>query len=53
MTEAARHIAEGAEAQRAGDRRRLEQAVRWLWSLMPPDEQEARCERAVRPGLKQ
>jgi len=51
--EAARRIGEGADALRAGDRRKLEQAVRWLWSLMPPDEQAARRERAVRPGLKQ
>jgi molecular chaperone DnaK len=53
MEEAARHIDEGAEALRAGDRQKLKQAVRWLWSLMPPDEQAARRERAVKPGLKQ
>jgi hypothetical protein len=53
MEEAARRIGEGAEALRAGDRRKLEQAVRWLWSLMPPDEQAARRERAVKPGLRQ
>jgi molecular chaperone DnaK len=53
MEEAARHIAAGTEALRTGDRRGLEQAVRWLWSLMPPDEQAARRERAVKPGLKQ
>ncbi|HWW74537.1 MAG TPA: Hsp70 family protein [Pyrinomonadaceae bacterium] len=53
MGEAARHIDEGAEALRAGDRQKLKQAVRWLWSLMPPDEQAARRERAVKPGLKE
>ena len=31
----------------------LERAVSWLWSLLPPDEQAARKERAVKPGLKQ
>ena len=51
--EAARWLAQGEEALRAGDRRQLEQAVRWLWSLMPPDEGAARHERAARPGLKQ
>jgi hypothetical protein len=51
--EAARWIAQGHDALQAGDRRKLEQAVRWLWSLMPPDEQAAHRERAVKPGLKQ
>ncbi|MFN2417253.1 MAG: Hsp70 family protein [Pyrinomonadaceae bacterium] len=51
--EAARWVARGEEAQRAGERRKLEDAVRWLWSLLPPDEQAAQKERAVRPGLKQ
>jgi hypothetical protein len=37
----------------AGDRKQLERAVSWLWSLLPPDEQSARRERAVKPGLKQ
>ncbi|MDT7809212.1 MAG: molecular chaperone HscC [Acidobacteriota bacterium] len=51
--EATRWIAQGHDALQAGDRRKLEQAVRWLWSLMPPDEQAAHKERAVKPGLKQ
>jgi molecular chaperone DnaK len=51
--ESARWIAEGQEAIEAGDRKKLEQAVRWLWSLMPADEQSAQKERAVKPGLKQ
>jgi hypothetical protein len=37
----------------SGDRKQLERAVSWLWSLLPPDEQAARKERAVKPGLKQ
>ena len=51
--EAERRIAEGRVALQAGDRKGLEQAVRWLWSLLPPDEQAAQKERAVKPGLKQ
>jgi molecular chaperone DnaK len=51
--EAARRVAQGQEALEASDRRKLEEAVSWLWSLLPPDEQAARKERAVRPGLKQ
>jgi molecular chaperone DnaK len=51
--EAARWVARGHEALEAGERRKLEEAVRWLWSLLPPDEQAAQKERAVRPGLKQ
>jgi molecular chaperone DnaK len=51
--EAARWLAEGQEALQAGDRKKLERAVGWLWSLLPPDEQAARRERVVRPGLKQ
>jgi molecular chaperone DnaK len=51
--EAARRLAEGDEALRASDRQKLERAVRWLWSLLPPDEQTARDERAAKPGLKQ
>lgn len=51
--EAARWVAQGHEALQAGDRKQLERAVSWLWSLLPPDEQAARRERAVRPGLKQ
>jgi molecular chaperone DnaK len=51
--EAARRVAEGREALQSGDRRKLERAVGWLWSLLPPDEQAAQRERAVRPGLKQ
>jgi DNA-binding GntR family transcriptional regulator len=51
--EAARWIAQGQEALQSGDRKQLERAVSWLWSLLPPDEQSARKERAVKPGLKQ
>jgi molecular chaperone DnaK len=51
--EAARWLAEGEEAVKADDKQKLERAVRWLWSLLPPDEQTAREERAARPGLKQ
>jgi len=51
--EAARWLAQGREALDSGDRRKLEQAVRWLWSLQPPDEQAAAHQRALRPGLKQ
>ncbi|MFL6257073.1 MAG: Hsp70 family protein [Pyrinomonadaceae bacterium] len=51
--EAARWVAQGQEALQAGDRKQLERAVSWLWSLLPPDEQAARHERAVKPGLKQ
>ncbi|HEX6185894.1 MAG TPA: hypothetical protein VFZ44_18545, partial [Pyrinomonadaceae bacterium] len=51
--EAARRVAQGQEALEASDRRKLEEAVSWLWSLLPPDEQAAQKERAVRPGLKQ
>lgn len=50
---AARWLAEGEEALTNDDREKLERAVRWLWSLLPPDEQTARDERAARPGLKQ
>jgi hypothetical protein len=50
---AANWLAEGEEALKASDRQKLERAVRWLWSLVPPDEQAARDERAARPGLKQ
>jgi molecular chaperone DnaK len=51
--EAARRLAEGEEALQASDRRKLELAVRRLWSLLPADEQTARDERAAKPGLKQ
>jgi hypothetical protein len=34
--EAARWLAEGEEALQASDRQKLERAVRWLWSLLPP-----------------
>ena len=51
--EAERRVAQGQEALEAGDRRKLEEAVSWLWSLLPPDEQAAQKERAVRPGIKQ
>lgn len=51
--EAARRLREGDEALQASDRRKLELAVRWLWSLLPADEQTARDERAAKPGLKQ
>ncbi|MFL6282778.1 MAG: Hsp70 family protein [Pyrinomonadaceae bacterium] len=51
--EAARWLAEGEEALRASDRGKLERAVRWLWSLLPADEQTTRDERAAKPGLKQ
>jgi molecular chaperone DnaK len=51
--EAARWLAEGEEALQSNDRQKLERAVRWLWSLLPPDVQTAREERAARPGLKQ
>ena len=50
---AARWLAEGEEALTTGEREKLERAVRWLWSLLPPDEQTARDERAAKPGLKQ
>jgi hypothetical protein len=50
---AARWLAEGDEALQTDDRQKLERAVRWLWSLLPPDEQTAREERAAKPGLKQ
>jgi molecular chaperone DnaK len=51
--ESTRWITQGQEALQAGEREKLEQAVRWLWSLMPADEQAAQKERAARPGLKQ
>jgi molecular chaperone DnaK len=51
--ESARWLAQGQEAVQASDRKKLEQAVRWLWSLLPADEQAAQKERAVKPGLKQ
>lgn len=51
--EGARWLAEGEEALKTGDRQKLERSVRWLWSLIPPDEQTARDERAAKPGLKQ
>jgi hypothetical protein len=51
--EAARRLAEGRAALEGGDRRGLERAVRWLWSLQPPDAQAAAQERVIRPGLKQ
>jgi molecular chaperone DnaK len=51
--EAARWLAEGEEALQVSDREKLERAVRWLWSLLPADEQTARDERAAKPGLKQ
>jgi hypothetical protein len=51
--EAARWLVEGEEALKADDRQKLERAVRWLWSLLPPDEQTAREERAAKSGLKQ
>ncbi len=51
--EAARRVAQGQEALESGDRQKLQEAVSWLWSLLPPDEQAAQKERAVRPGLKQ
>jgi hypothetical protein len=50
---AARWLADGEEALKNQDREKLERAVRWLWSLLPPDEQTARDERAAKPGLKQ
>jgi molecular chaperone DnaK len=51
--EAARWLAQGEEAARAKDRKRLEQAVRWLWSLEPVEEQTAAEERGARPGLRE
>jgi molecular chaperone DnaK len=51
--ESARWIAQGEEALQKGDRQKLEQAVRWLWSLRPVEEQTAQKERSLRPGLKQ
>jgi molecular chaperone DnaK len=51
--EAERRLGEARDALEAGDRKKFETAVRWLWSLLPPDEQAARQERAVKPGLKQ
>jgi molecular chaperone DnaK len=51
--ESARWLAQGEEALQSSDRKKLEQAVRWLWSLMPVEEQAAQKERGVKPGLKQ
>jgi len=51
--EAARWLAKGEEALGKQDRPGVEQAVRWLWSLMPVEEQAAQKERALKPGLKQ
>ncbi len=51
--EAARWLAQGEEAMRNKDRKQLELAVRWLWSLEPVEEQTAVKERGVRPGLKE
>ena len=51
--EAARWLAQGEEAVRDKDRKRLEQAVRWLWSLEPVEEQTAAKERGIRPGLRE
>ncbi|HLM56639.1 MAG TPA: Hsp70 family protein [Pyrinomonadaceae bacterium] len=51
--EAARWLGQGDEALEKKDRNKLEQAVRWLWSLMPVEEQTAARERAAKPGLKQ
>jgi molecular chaperone DnaK len=51
--EADKWLAQGREAAARRDRAQLEQAVRRLWPLMPPDVQVEETERAVRPGLKQ
>ena len=50
--EAARWLAQGQAALKNHDRQKLEQSVRWLWSLQPADEQAAARERVIRPGLK-
>jgi molecular chaperone DnaK len=50
--EARKWLAHGAQALEAGDRAKLEEAVRWLWSLRPVEEQTANTERALRPGLR-
>lgn len=51
--ESERWLAQGEVALQSNDRKKLEQAVRWLWSLMPVEEQAAQQERGVKPGLKQ
>jgi molecular chaperone DnaK len=51
--EADRWLAQGRAAGARRDRPQLEQAVRRLWSLMPPEAQVEETERAVRPGLRQ
>jgi molecular chaperone DnaK len=50
--EADRWLAQGREAMRDGDRKSLEQSVRWLWSLMPADARVEERERVLPPGLK-
>ncbi|HVF49449.1 MAG TPA: Hsp70 family protein [Pyrinomonadaceae bacterium] len=50
--EARKWLARGADALERGDREKLEEAVRWLWSLRPVEEQTAQTERALRPGLR-
>ncbi|HYO62488.1 MAG TPA: Hsp70 family protein [Pyrinomonadaceae bacterium] len=50
--EARKWLARGEEARASADRAKLEEAVRWLWSLQPVEDQAAARERAARPGLK-
>jgi molecular chaperone DnaK len=51
--EAAKWLAQGAQALENRDRKKLEEAVRYLWALEPVEDQAAAKERAVRPGLRQ
>jgi molecular chaperone DnaK len=50
--EAAKWLAQGAEAMQADDRAKLEEAVRRLWKLEPVEQTAAERERSARPGLK-
>ena len=50
--EAAKWLAQGAEALERDDHAKLEDAVRRLWRLEPVEEAAANKERSMRPGLK-
>jgi molecular chaperone DnaK len=50
--EAAKWLAQGERALETDDRPKLEEAVRWLWSLEPVEDREAEKERNARPGLR-
>lgn len=50
--EAAKWLAQGAEAMQTNSRAKLEEAVRRLWKLEPVEQTAADKERSVRPGLK-